>query len=100
MTIYDGNDNVVTLSGLYDVIAGGYSNDATVTWAIAHDGGSPVASGVLTYVAGSRGNYRGIIEEDIDWNVHPSWHIDITADAGNDRIGFWKTDLIIATRSA
>lgn len=90
MTIYIGNDNLITLKGLYDVVAGAYANSATVTWTITHNGGPNIASGTLTYVAGSRGTYTGVIEEDVNFTGHPHYHLNVTADAGSDRIAYWS----------
>lgn len=100
MTLYIGNDNLIKVTGLYDSVASAYANTATVTWELTHDGGSAIASGVLAYVANSRGDYQGIIEEDVALHEDQHFHLKITADAGSDRIAYWDTPVTIASRTA
>ena len=59
-----GNATVVTVEGLYDQHAAAYLNSATLTMTLTDPDGEEVADCVgvpLTYVAGSSGNYRGLL---------------------------------------
>lgn len=55
------SDNIVTVSGLFDVVTSSFLNDATVAGAILNSAGSTVATFSLSYISGTNGNYRGTI---------------------------------------
>lgn len=90
-----GADNPVELDRLFDAwdaanIDGSkkWINDATVTFTLKSGSyaGSTIASGTLSYVAGSNGKYRGVIEDDVALIDGTTYYEEVTADCGADRI--------------
>lgn len=62
MALAIGNDNRVWLYGLLDTTTGTYVNNAVLTFNVTDPTGAVVASGItMNYVAGSNGNYIGIL---------------------------------------
>jgi hypothetical protein len=62
--LYPGNDNVLTLTGLSDLLTGQFQNGAVVTATLYDQFSNPVPGAsniVMNYVAASNGNYQGII---------------------------------------
>lgn len=96
--LYISEDNVVFWgdpevpgSGLYDTVAKSYVNDATMTFTLKNSAGSAVsgASGVsMSYVTGTRGCYRGVLEDGVSLTENSTYYLEITATASSDRIGF------------
>lgn len=97
--LFIGQDNIVFWgdpddpdSGLYDNKLKRYVNDADVSFVLKDASGDPVdgGAGTMTYVAGSRGRYEGVLEEDVldatDLNL--DFFLEITATASGDRVGF------------
>lgn len=83
-------------SGLYDRALKKYENSATVTYQLKDAAESVVASGSLSYVDNSRGYYQGVIEEDVldAADEGQVFHLEITATASGDRVGFRRIDYI------
>ena len=83
-TLYIGNDNEIELSGLADA-RGVYQNDALVNVTLKTLAGVNVAGQVwpltLTYVTGSNGVYRGVLQDALVVTVNDSLraHVDVTA---------------------
>lgn len=63
-TIWIGSDNTVAVTSLKNAVTDAYINDATVTFTLRdRNGVAVVLNGQAPYVAGSNGNYRGILED-------------------------------------
>ena len=60
--IHIGCDETIKLTGLKATDSGLYLNSATVTWNLTKSDGTSLATGPLSYVADSDGNYMGVIE--------------------------------------
>lgn len=102
--VYIDEDNAIWLRGLYDQLAdsgaGGYVNDATVTWvfrAASADGsynaaGALVsnAGGTMTYKTGSNGEYYGTIEDNAAFTAGTAYWCVVTITASGDVIGSRK----------
>ena len=69
MKVYIGSDNLLTVEGLYDLVAADYVNTASsVTakmYAIADQSTQIGDTITLTYVTDSNGNYQGTIPYDL-----------------------------------
>ena len=93
--LFIGNDMSLTVTGLKDEIAGTFINSgATVTATIKNRAGVNVSGQnwplTLSYLTGTNGNYRGVLEDGIAFEANEIYRIEITADAGSDVIGFWR----------
>ena len=100
--LYIGEDNVVFWgdtdipgSGLYDTVTKSFVNDATMTFTLKNSAGSAVsgASAVsMTYVTGSQGCYRGVLEDGVSLTENSTYYLEITATGSSDRIGFRRIE--------
>lgn len=95
--LYIGQDNrvvwgdrAVPNSGLYDTNLERFVNDATVTFQLKDSGGSNVSggSGTMSYIAGSKGLYEGVLEDAVSLTADATYYLEITASASGDRVGF------------
>jgi hypothetical protein len=96
--LYIGEDNMVFWgdpdvpgSGLYDNHLGQFVNDATLTFTLKDSGGSAVsgASAIsMIYVTGSKGCYRGVLEDGVSLTENATYYLEITATGSGDRVGF------------
>lgn len=89
LNLYVGNDNVLTITGLYDAVADTYVTTATVTFTITNDDATVITSGALSYINGTTGNYRGVIEDDVALVAGRGYTVTINVDAGSDLIATW-----------
>lgn len=88
--VYWGDPNIPG-SGLYDAYSGCFVNNATVTFTLKDSGGSAVsgASSVsMSYIAGTRGCYVGVLEDGVSLTADATYYLEITATASGDRVGF------------
>jgi hypothetical protein len=90
VNLYIGNSNVVQLRGLRHAVTGQYFNAATASFSVlrngaAVSGGSNIS---MSYVAGSNGNYFGVLPETAGLNnsVHV---VVITVDGGVNADAVW-----------
>lgn len=86
-TLYKDNDNLVSVVGLTNVAGDAYVNDATVTLVSLTDSGGDEVSGVswpltLSYVSGSDGNYRGVIDAAAELTAGATYTGTVTATSG------------------
>ncbi len=67
MNVYISEDTLIEFSGMKDASDDTYINDSTGTWELStYDNGEPgtsLATGSLSYVAASNGNYQGTIDK-------------------------------------
>lgn len=92
--VYVGNTNIIEITGLKSAVEGSYVNDADVTVTVK-DADDNAVSGqtwpaAMAYVAGSNGNYRGILEDDLALVDGSQYVAVIDADAGTNRVGHWE----------
>jgi hypothetical protein len=104
MTAFVGNTNVLDLLGLKDALTNAYLNSATVTVTVKDASGVAVPGEswpvTMAYVAGSNGNYRAIIEDDVEFVARRAYYAHIRADGGgSNRIGTWKFAFTPQTRA-
>lgn len=95
MTTFVANTNVLDLIGLKSAIEDTFINDATVTVALRDKATDEEIAGqswptAMTYVEGSDGDYRAIIEHDAALVHHKEVIAYIDADGGPERIGHWE----------
>ena len=55
-------DNYLRYYGAQDSETGDYLNSGTCTYSLREEDGTELATGTLSYVSGSNGNYRGILD--------------------------------------
>lgn len=60
--LFIGCDNDVGYDGARIRATGTYMNSGTCTWSLQTTAGEVVATGSLSYVTGSSGNYLGVID--------------------------------------
>jgi hypothetical protein len=102
MTAFVANTNLLELSGLKNVAAGTFINDATVTVTVKKAGTNVAgASWPLTmdYVAASDGIYRAVLSEDLALVARTHYTAFIDADGGDGRVGHWEFDFRAETRT-
>lgn len=63
--IFIGEPRDVSLTGLKRRSTDTYKNDATITWALKELDGTSIATGSLSYVAASDGDYLGVIPANV-----------------------------------
>lgn len=91
MNLLIGNDQIITVNGVRDSVTGQAVNGATVTAVVKDKSGAQVAGQdwPLTLTPLGNGNYRGILEDGL--NLTPAiYTVEITIDAGDDVIAFFK----------
>lgn len=91
-------ESQVLLTGLRDATTGQYVNDATVTLTIKNPDGTPISSLALYFIYGQwgfhgGGNYQAVIPDLLKpflvTRTRP-YTIEITAEDGAGRVGFWR----------
>lgn len=99
--IYVANDNLVQLFGLKDERTNAYVSGATVTAQLRDAAGVAVGGAItLTYVAGSNGDYAGVVPDTTALVAGDRYTAEITADNGADQRGFWTLALYALAREA
>lgn len=95
--IFTGNTNLLTLTGLKDIITDAFINNATVTVTITDNcekplegAGWPVWPIVMEYIASSDGDYRAILVDSLPFKAGVPYEAAIYADGGPNRIGRWR----------
>lgn len=63
--LYVGADMDIGYSGAVPAAGGSYLTSGTCTWVLKNSAGATVASGSLSYVAASNGNYLGVMESTV-----------------------------------
>jgi len=78
------NDQFIEIDGLVDPTTGTAINGATVTATLVDESGAQVPSltnVALTYIAGSAGNYRGLVEQTFNPSLGSGYTLTIKASA-------------------
>jgi hypothetical protein len=93
MTVFIANTNVLELNGLQSSIDDSYINDADVTVTIKDSSGTSVSGqtwpATMSYLSGTSGDYRLILDYDLALTAKRSYTAEITATKDGNR-GFWK----------
>lgn len=105
--VYVANTNAIELHGLKNSIAGTFINDATVTVTLTiasgKEPGDEVAGQtwptVMSYIAGSDGDYRAIIEADVELVAKTNYIAVIDADGGANLDAHWEFPFTPQTRT-
>jgi len=66
LVFYRDNDNLIRWDGMNRASDNVYVNDAVTTYELKDSDEVLVASGNLTYVAGSNGRYQGVVDASVD----------------------------------
>lgn len=101
-TLYVGNDMLIEVAGLAEVLTGAAINDATVTVTLKTDAGVSVTGATwplsMAYVANSSGIYRVTLPDTLSLTADASYIAHINADGGDGRMGHWERDIVAKTR--
>jgi len=99
LTLYVGNDSVLTLSGLINSVDSTYINSATVTYSLVDSNGATVDSGSMAYVASSNGIYRATLADTLSLTAGDSYTVIVDADGGSGLKYHSESAVIAATRT-
>jgi|ERR1043166_729188 hypothetical protein len=101
-SIWMGNDNLVTLTGLQDEFTGAYINSlgsgVTVKVLNSEDGTLFAGPFTLEYIAASNGNYHGILDSSLPFVKGAAYQIVIHVDDGEGAVAEWAEDVIARLR--
>lgn len=102
--LYIGEDNLVEWgdpdipgSGLYDRNAGVFVNNATMLFTLKNSAESAVSGATavsMDYVPGTHGCYRGVLEDGVSLTENATYHLEVTATASGDRVGFRRIEYV------
>ena len=107
LIVYDANDNLLRgtqlrtvnlTTGLAEYLTGAASVTVTVQDADAVPVAGQVWPVTLTYVAGSQGDFLGVLRNALAWMPGSVWYAAITVDAGADQHGEFTLDLQVLKR--
>lgn len=94
MTAFVANTNIIELRFTRGAIEDQFVNDATVSVTVKDAAGANVAGVTwpvaMPYVAASDGVYRAIIPHDAALVAGRQYTAEISVDAGENRVGFWR----------
>lgn len=101
--LYQANDMLIELAGLKNGLDDTYYNAATVQVTLRDAAGAEVAGGpawpqALTYVAGSNGVYRAVLDDSITLVPDARYSAIVTADAGNGLKARWELPCVCRVR--
>ena len=107
MNIYIGNDNSLSVTGMFDPSSGSYFNNATITVTSVKkesDGSAVGGSGLpllLEYIPGSKGNYQGILQDTLVFTKDVTYVAYVTANTNTtpNLKGYWELPIIAKTRT-
>lgn len=93
MTVFVANTNLLELNGLQSAIDDSYINDADVTVTLKDSAGDSVSGqtwpATMSYLSGTNGDYRLILDYDLALTPKRSYTAEITATKDGNR-GFWR----------
>jgi len=99
--VYRDNDNLITVTGLRDISAGGdYLNSASVTANLYDEDGSlvtPTGGITLSHVSGSDGDYEGVIQSSTSLAVGPNYRLEIDASQAGV-VAHWELEAEVVER--
>jgi hypothetical protein len=105
LEVYVGNTNVIELKRLIATVDNTVVEAAAVEVTIVDKDGAEVAGAdwpiILeqTEESPSKGDYRGILPETVEFQANKSYRALVTANAGQDRIGYWEIPFVARMRS-
>ncbi len=96
------NTNLLELKGLKSAAEDTFIDDADVTVTVK-DGEDTNVEGqtwpaTMDYVDGSDGDYRTVIQDDVEFVAGETYYAHIEVDAGTDRIGHYEFAFVPKTR--
>jgi hypothetical protein len=103
-TLWIKNDNLVRLLDLVDQSGGNEATpsdvtSATVTAQIKNSTGENVGSAItLSYVTDTNSDYEGVAPDTLSLTHGEEYTVEVTADDGPDRRGFWVLRALALTR--
>lgn len=103
LVILIGNDNAILVPGLRAASSGELLNNQTASGEVRDENNAPLASPVtfaLTYVAGSDGNYEGVIPYSAAITEGRKYIVHVNVDAGANRRGHWELPATAQVRRA
>lgn len=93
--IYENNDMVIEVKGLKDVVTGAYVNDASASFEVYKSNGQLEGNGTwpiaMSYVAGTRGVYRGVMPAYLDLEYAETIDVVISILDGSAKAEFRET---------
>jgi hypothetical protein len=98
MIFWVGNDNLIRLVDLVDQIGGDEATPAavltaTVTAQIKNAAGTNVGTAItLAFVTGTNGDYEGVAADTLALVDGADYTVEVTADDGPNRRGFWVVE--------
>jgi len=103
LTLFIGNDNVLTVVGLQNSVDDSYLNSSTVTVTLVDSDGTELTGETwpvsVAYVAASNGNYQATLADTITGlSADDAITAKITSDAGPGLKGYWEIPVIATTR--
>jgi hypothetical protein len=102
-SIWIGNDNLVTLTGLQDEFTGSFINGlasgVTVKILNSEDGSLFAGPFTLDYIGSSNGNYHGILDSSLALVKGAAYQIVIHVDDGTGATAEWAEDVIARVRA-
>jgi hypothetical protein len=100
--LYEGNDMLLEVSGLRNLLTNGYLNTATVAATLKDDAGVDVVGltwpVALLYVANSDGLYSANLPANLSIVAGDRCTLEVTADAGAGLKAAWTLDCVVRTR--
>lgn len=85
LSVHVGEDNLIEWDKLTLASNASYVNNATVTFALKSEAGATLATGSLSYVAGSNGKYQGTLDRAAVALVAGTlYYLELTATRGAD----------------
>lgn len=104
MTAFVGNPNLLSLNALQDEVTGSYINDAYVETTLQTSAGVDLTGMTwpveLAYVASSDGDYRAVLEADINITAGVKYIalLDAYVSEGGALLGHWEFEFAPETR--
>lgn len=103
LTLYVGNDNVITLNGLIDS-DGSYVNSATVVVTLVEANTLVEIVGeswplTMTYIAASNGDYKATLADTLAISNGDELTAYVDADGGAGKHAYWEIPVLAETRT-
>jgi len=100
--IYHDTDMVIEIEGLYDLVNEDYINNAVVTVTLTDENFTPLSGEswpiTMAYITSSDGNYRAVLDADIDTALIEDGYALISIDAGAGRTSEVREPVTFVTR--
>lgn len=101
--LYQGNDNIIKVTGLRDAESAAYLNGATVTVTLLDENDVEVGGETwplaMNYVAASDGDYTAILTAALEVTVGQRITARIDVDAGAQGVAVWEMPTLVKRRT-